>query len=73
MRTRYRHIHFEQTILEGNWNCINNKSGEVLATISWYRPWKRYVFSQECEMVVFDINCLKDIIDFIKQVPPMPS
>jgi hypothetical protein len=71
MRTRYKHIHFQQTILEGVWNCINNKSKEVLATISWYSPWERYVFSQEHETVIFDVGCLKDIIDFINQLPKL--
>ena len=73
MKTRYSHIHFEQTVLEGVWNCLNNKSNEVLATISWYRPWKRYVFSQEHEQVILDVKCMKDIIAFINQLPAMPT
>jgi len=68
MKTRYKYIHFEQTILNGFWNCINNKHGTVLGTVSYYKPWRHYVFNAECEDVVFSRDCLTDILDFMNQL-----
>jgi hypothetical protein len=47
------------------YRVFNNKSGGQLAIISWYRPWKQYVFSsmEEC---VFNNSCLRDVLDFIE-------
>lgn len=68
MKTKYRFIHFEQTILKGFWNCINNKSKTVLGVVSYYKPWKQYVFNAEDASNIFSQDCLADIIDFMKQL-----
>lgn len=68
MRTVYKYIHFEQTIMDGFWNCINNKSKAVLGVVSYYKPWRRYVFNAEGASDIFSQDCLEDIIDFMKEL-----
>lgn len=49
------------------YRIFNNKSGGQLGIISYYKPWKRYVFSSR-EECVFDIGCLKYIVGFIDEI-----
>ena len=44
---------------------VGNNSGHKLGIISWYAPWRRYVFSANEANLVFDSKCLKDITAFI--------
>ena len=67
MKTQYKHIHFVSLISPNIWICRNNKTNEDLGAIKYYSPWKRHVFEGQ-DGCVFDINCLNDIIDFIKQL-----
>jgi hypothetical protein len=46
-----------------------NRGGSQLGIISWYKPWKEYVFSSRDECV-FNNGCLKDVLDFIDIVIP---
>ena len=72
MKTTYRHIHFV-AVYEGlnpkikKWSCRNNKSKEEIGNIDFYATWKRFVFKGR-EGCVFDVGCLRDIIDFISQL-----
>jgi hypothetical protein len=72
MKTRYRYIHFVETEeLVNNkkvWNCLNNKSKDILAKIFYYSPWKEYCCTQADSGIVFNDGCLADIIDFIRQL-----
>ena len=70
MKTRYTYIHFTQTYLTNIWTVSNNKSGGTLGMISYYKPWKQFVFSAENEMDIFSISCLQDIIHFMSQLKP---
>ena len=47
----------------------NNRTHDQLGVISYYNPWKEYVFSsiEEC---VFNNSCLRDVLDFIEKVIP---
>lgn len=47
------------------YRIFNNKSKDQLGIISYYKPWKEYVFSSipEC---VFNNSCLRDVLDFIE-------
>ena len=47
------------------YRIYNNKSGDQLGVLSYYKPWKCYVFSTR-EDYVFNISCLVDIVDFMK-------
>lgn len=49
------------------YRVFNKKSKEQLGIISYYKPWKKYVFSSK-EFVVFDVDCLKCVIDFIEHI-----
>lgn len=49
------------------YRIFNNKDQGQIGIISWYKPWKKYVFSSK-EGIVFDKNCLKDILDFISNL-----
>ena len=47
----------------------NNRSKDQLGLISYYKPWKEYVFSSR-EECVFNNSCLRDVLDFIENVIP---
>jgi hypothetical protein len=47
------------------YRIFNNRSGEQLGIISYYKPWKEYVFSSQPHCV-FNNGCLKDVLDFIE-------
>jgi hypothetical protein len=68
---QYKHINFEEQLEKHNeksWYLIkNNKSGDVLGKVYFYKPWKKYTVTFK-EVAVFDEGCLKDIIDFIGQL-----
>lgn len=42
----------------------NIKSQAILGWIKWYPTWRQYCFFPESDCV-FNIDCLKDIIEFI--------
>ena len=47
------------------YRILNNKSGVQLGILSFYKPWKQYIFSSQPECV-FNDSCLRDILDFMK-------
>lgn len=49
------------------YRVFNNKSGDQLAVLSWYKPWKEYVFSSK-EDCAFNNTCLRDVLDFLENV-----
>jgi len=66
---KYRFITIEQRDKElfeckPLYRVFNNKSGDQLAVLSWYKPWKCYVFSSH-EGCLFDESCLRDVLDFL--------
>jgi len=70
MKTRYRHIHFEEDTrmeVEGKitWFCRNNRDRSILGRITWYAPWRRWVFEAK-PGCVFDYNCLRDVAGFLQ-------
>ena len=66
-RYNFMHIKHAGEMFEGHpvYRIYNNKNKAQLGIISWYRPWKEYVFSSipEC---VFNNSCLRDVLDFIE-------
>ena len=70
MKTKYKHIHFAEAMISGvnkTYWCKNNKTDGILGLVEYYPPWRKYVFSTDGDCV-FDISCLADIIDFMKQL-----
>ncbi len=46
-----------------------NRGAAQLGVISWYRPWREYVFSSS-EECVFNNGCLRDILDYMENIIP---
>lgn len=72
MVKKYKYITIKQTnqeIFEGYpvYRIYNNKKGDQLGILSWYKPWKQYVFSSR-EKCVFNKSCLLDVLDFLNQI-----
>ncbi len=70
---KYRFITIKQVddeIFEAKpvYRIFNNKGSEQLAILSWYKPWKQYVFSSKDDCV-FNNSCLRDVLDFMEQIP----
>ena len=49
------------------YRVFNNKSEAQLAILSWYKPWKQYVFSSH-DGCVFNDSCLRDVLDFMSSI-----
>ena len=74
MKTKYKHIYFEKYGLGSAphpqrmiYLCRNNRTNSILGGVEYYPSWRKYVFEGK-ENAVFDISCLTDIIDFMKQI-----
>jgi len=66
---KYKYIHFEKRVNPETkkefYACCNNKTGDVLGFVSFYKPWEQLVFNQAVQESVFSKDCLLDIVDFI--------
>jgi len=67
---KYKYITIKQInseIFESKpvFRIFNNKSNSQLGILSYYKPWKQYVFSSQPNCV-FNNSCLNDIIDFFE-------
>ena len=45
-------------------DILNISKGDILATISWYAPWRKYCLNTMHGMV-FDPQCINEIGEFI--------
>jgi len=43
----------------------SKRSGDRLAIIKWYGAWRQYAFFPE-NKTIFNVECLNDIISYIK-------
>lgn len=50
------------------WEIINKKSEDVLGLIFYNPRWKKYVFTQWSESIIFDSSCLNDIAKFMDNI-----
>jgi len=80
MKTEYQYIHFAKTAEKPKtvvYECRNNRSGEVLGEVKWYGPWRQYCFhvagGAPYTTAIFNVGCMKDICDFIEQLPRKTS
>mgnify|MGYP001583311091 FL=1 len=69
---KYRFITIKQVneeIFEGKpvYRIFNNKTNLQLGILSWYKPWKQYVFSSRDDCV-FNDACLRDVLDFMSSI-----
>jgi hypothetical protein len=47
------------------YRIFNKRSKDQIGILSYYKPWKEYVFSSQPECV-FNNTCLHDVIDFLE-------
>jgi len=47
-----------------NTYVVKTRSGENLGTISWYFPWRQYVF-YPYDQTIWSEGCLQQVTDFI--------
>jgi len=45
-----------------------NKKGVNLGWINYYEDWNKYVFSTAGDTIVFDMICLREIANFLKEL-----
>lgn len=45
----------------------NKKSKTILGYVTYYKPWKQYIFSQADEGIIFSWDCLQDIVNYLKE------
>ena len=68
MIMNFEYVHF---VLSGTkpktsiWQCLNNKSGDILGRVRWQAQWRQYVFYPEID-TIFSADCLHDIHTFIR-------
>jgi hypothetical protein len=44
--------------------AVYNKTKSYLGHISWYGPWRKYVFTP-ADNCLFDASCLSDVVKFM--------
>lgn len=69
IRTEYRFIRFEPTPGGGpkSYDCIS-REGEILGSTYFYSDWRKQVFEPSGTGLVFDSQCLCDILNFMAQL-----
>jgi len=70
MKTEYKYIRFTWVMDKPKtsvWHCRNKRNEGILGTIEWYGPWRQYCFFP-VSTTVFNVSCLSDINDFIRQL-----
>ena len=70
MMEKYKFITIKQVdgeLFEKNpvYRIFNNKGITQLGILSFYKPWKQYVFSSQPDCV-FNNSCLRDVLDFME-------
>ena len=69
---KYKYITIKQEGLQSYNNkpiyrIFNNKSCVQIGMLSFYKPWKEYVFSAP-EDCVFNDGCLRDVLNFLNLI-----
>ncbi len=65
-----KYIHAEPIgLIKGKpaYAIVNTKSDKDIACIGWYSPWKRYALITDTP-VVFDVGCMKSLINFMELI-----
>ena len=53
------------------YRIYNNRTKTQIGILSYYKPWKEYVFSSQPDCV-FNNTCMRDVLDFIEvQIPKL--
>lgn len=46
---------------------VKSQNHEILGGVSWYGPWRKYVFTAAGSQFIFDANCLREIADYCEK------
>ena len=46
----------------------NKKTEDMLGTVTYYKPWKQWVFCAFDDLCIFSAGCLQDIFNFIAEL-----
>jgi hypothetical protein len=70
MAKKYKYIHIQQVkdeLFEGKpvYRIFNNKTAAQIGILSFYKPWKEYVFQSKAGCV-YNNGCLRDVLDFME-------
>lgn len=72
LKVQYKHIHFKEKSSTGKtrvYECMNNRTDQVLGEIKWYGAWRQYCwFPSVLIYTVFSADCNDDISHFIRQL-----
>ena len=49
----------------GRWSVLSRRSGDVLAVVKWYGPWRQYCFFPAAG-TIWNKGCLADVQSFIE-------
>jgi hypothetical protein len=48
------------------WAVMNSSGDSWIGSVSWFAPWRKYVFVSSVLNCVFDEKCLADIAKFVE-------
>lgn len=72
MQKKYKFITIEDANSEFNgkpqYFIKNNKSQDKLGILFYYPAWKQYVFTQYKEDILFNFECLLNVVDFMNLI-----
>jgi len=68
VKTRYKHIHFDD--MGSEWSCLTNRDSDYLGEVS-AGAWNQRTF-KPIPGTEFSADCLRDIVDFIEQLAKEP-
>ena len=60
-----RQVNGEEFAKRPVYRIFNNKGDDQIGILSYYAPWRQYVFSSRPECV-FNNSCLRDVLDFME-------
>lgn len=46
---------------------VENKKGELLGKIFFWKKWKKWIWEQEQD-IIMTYDCLQDVVDFLKEI-----
>lgn len=69
MESKFIRISQDNEVFENKpvYRVYSKKDDSQLAIISWYKPWRKYVFSTNLG-IVFDLKCLTSITEFLEEL-----
>lgn len=62
----FNEVYEEGSGMDRYWD-VENKKGELLGRIIYWKPWKKWVWEQEEDIIMSEI-CLQDVASFLKEI-----